>query len=233
MRKQGKGRKPNAADPLTEEDEDKLWETGQIGGHSPAALLCTIWWLNTVHLGWRGRDEHRRAFYGDFYFGVDADGTEYVEWRIERGSKTRNGERDGQEREFNQRMYMCATKTEKYPVQLFKKYMNLRPQELCEDNSPLYLQEHSNPSTTLWYKRQPVGMFMKTMAQAAGLEGKKTNHSGRKTMLTGLVQQDIPHLHIAQLSRHKNLKAVNPTVRHRKTAEEHVTQDKCKAMASV
>ena len=40
------------------------------------------------------------------------------------------------------------------------------------------------------------------------MEGKKTNHSGRKTMLTQLVQQDVPHLNIAQLSGHKNLKSI-------------------------
>ena len=93
-----------------------------------------------------------------FYFGVDVDGTEYVEWRIVRGSKTRNGEQDGQERAFNPRMY--ATKTEKCPVQLFKKYMNLRPQELCEDSSSLYMQEYSKPK----YK------FM--VQKAAGGKGK-------------------------------------------------------------
>ena len=50
---------------------------------------------------------------------------------------------------------------------------------------------------------------MKSMAEAAELHGKKNNHSGRKTMLTRLVQKDVPHLHVAQLSGHKNLKSID------------------------
>ena len=58
LRKQVKGRKPNAAKPLTEQEEEQLWKCGQLGGHSPHALNRTMWWLNTLHFGWRGRDEH-------------------------------------------------------------------------------------------------------------------------------------------------------------------------------
>ena len=38
-------------------------------------------------------------------------------------------------------------------------------------------------SSATWYKNQPVGKvtFMKSMAEHAGLEGCKTNHSARKT----------------------------------------------------
>ena len=168
LRKQGMGRKPNAAQALTKTKEDMLWEIRQLGGHSLASLLRTIWWLNTIHLGWRGRDEHRKACYGDFSITADKEGIEYVEWKMERGSKTRSGGENRQtERAFNPRMY--ATKIERCPVALFKKYMLLRPKEFCNDDSPLYLQEHSNPSETLWYKKQPTGRdkirgFMKSMA---------------------------------------------------------------------
>ena len=60
LRKQGQGRKPNAAEPLSEQ-EKQLWKCGQLGGHSPHALNHTMWWLNTLHFGWRGRVEHRRT----------------------------------------------------------------------------------------------------------------------------------------------------------------------------
>ena len=99
-------------------------------------------------------------------------------------------------------------------VALFKKYMTLRPKEFRSADSPLYLQEHTGPSDTLWYKKQAIGRekiggFMKSVAQAARLQGKKTNHSGRKTMLTRLVQQDVPHVLVAQLSAHKSLKSID------------------------
>ena len=49
--------------------------------------------MNTTHFGWGGgrRDEHRKACYGDFTFGCDTDGVEYVEFSKERGTKTRTG----------------------------------------------------------------------------------------------------------------------------------------------
>ena len=62
-----------------------------------------------------------------------------------------------------------------------------------------------------WYKNQPVGKvtFMKSMAECAGLKGRKTNHSARKTMISRLVEKNINPLHVAQLSGHKNLKSLD------------------------
>ena len=50
---------------------------------------------------------------------------------------------------------------------------------------------------------------MKNMAERAGLEGRKTNHSARKTMISHLVEKNINPLHVAQLSGHKNLKSLD------------------------
>ena len=43
----------------------------------------------------RGRDEHHKLRYGDLQLKTDENGTEYVEWCFERGTKTRNGEGTG------------------------------------------------------------------------------------------------------------------------------------------
>ena len=43
----------------------------------------------------------------------------------------------------------------------------------------------------------------------AGIHGRKTNHSARKTIITRLVQSNIHPLHVAQLSGHKNLKSLD------------------------
>ena len=43
------------------------------------------------------------------------------------------------------------------------------------------------------------------MATVAGLEGRKTNHSARKTMVTS----NIPETQIIQLSGHRNLLSLN------------------------
>ena len=61
-----------------------------------------------------------------------------------------------------------------------------------------------------WFKKAPVGVnklntLMKTMAQKAGLGPNFKNHSGRKTMIQTLVNNDVPPTDIMQLSRHKNV----------------------------
>ena len=46
----GRGNKPNAARELTEEEQNKLFETGQFGDHDPLVLERTLWWFLSLHL---------------------------------------------------------------------------------------------------------------------------------------------------------------------------------------
>ena len=72
--------------------EDLLWESKQLEEHSPYTFLQTVWYyFNKMHFGWRGCDEHRRVCLGDFTVATDTDGIDYmyVEFSIERGTKTR------------------------------------------------------------------------------------------------------------------------------------------------
>ena len=50
---------------------------------------------------------------------------------------------------------------------------------------------------------------MKVMTDNAGISGKKTNHSARKTMITILVQNDMNPLHAAQFTGHKCVKSLD------------------------
>ena len=215
LRREGKGRRQNAAEALTEGDEKCLWESGQLGDDNPHTLIHTIWYLCTMHFGWRGVDEHRRVCYGDFELGCDDEGVEFVQFKVERGTKTRTGCEGQQERAFNPRMY--AHGGENCPVNLFKTYISHRPPHTTKDDSPFYLKPANIVSTrsNIWYKNQPVGInslkkYMKTMTENAGISGKKTtNHSTRKTMITKLVQNDTNPLHVAQLTGHKNIKSLD------------------------
>ena len=189
-----------------------LWKSGELGDSNPATLLHTIWFLCTMHFGWRSVDEHRRVCYGDFEVGSDDQGIQYVELKTERGTKTRTGCEGQKERAFNPRMY--AKNEKDCPVALFKKYVSLRPSHTKNPESPFYLLPANTPTQTTWYKNQPVGInslgkFMKVMTDNAGISGKKTNHSARKTMITKLVQNDVNPLHVAQLTGHKCLKSLD------------------------
>ena len=61
----GFGNKPNATRELTEEEQEKLFETGQFGDHDPLVLQRTLWWFLSLHFGFRARDESRKLCWGD------------------------------------------------------------------------------------------------------------------------------------------------------------------------
>ena len=57
-RMDGKGKVPNRAKSLSREEENVLWESGQLGRNSSRFFIQTIWSNNLLHFGMRGRDEH-------------------------------------------------------------------------------------------------------------------------------------------------------------------------------
>ena len=54
-----------------------MFETGQLGDHSPEALIRTVWYFLTMHMGMRGRDELTKLKFGDFQHIIDVNG-EYI-----------------------------------------------------------------------------------------------------------------------------------------------------------
>ena len=215
LRTIGKGHKPNASKSISMLEENKLFESGQFGDHNPEALIRTVWYFFTLHMGMRGRDEHSKLKMGDIALKQDENG-EYVEWCFERGTKTRNGEiSGGMERAFSPKMY--ATGTDRCPVHFFKAFVSHRPCGANTPESPFYLGiKHKRQSDSLvWYINQPMGKnklgnFMVLAAKEVGMIDKKiTNHSVRKTMIQRLVDSKFTPNEVAQLSGHKNLKSLD------------------------
>ena len=83
LRLKGKGGRPNKALGLTNDELEKFWSEKQLGDHSPEALLRTVWLNNTMHFGWRARDEHRKVLLGDLEIRQEEGGErrEYVIWK--------------------------------------------------------------------------------------------------------------------------------------------------------
>ena len=57
-RMDGKGKVPNRARTLSGEEENILWESGQLGCSFSRSVIQTVWWNNCLHFSIRGREEY-------------------------------------------------------------------------------------------------------------------------------------------------------------------------------
>ena len=106
LKRQGKGNKSQAADAVTEEHINKLYESDQLGTKTPSSLINTLWFNNTLPFGIRaGGAEHRQLCWRDLQLCYDRDlQKEYIEYN-ERQTKTRTDEDISNTRKEKPRMY--------------------------------------------------------------------------------------------------------------------------------
>ena len=74
LRQMGMGKRPNASEALTEEEEEMLWELGRLGKSSPTVLMNTMWFLNIQYFGLRGVQEHTNMRMEQFVRRTDNNG---------------------------------------------------------------------------------------------------------------------------------------------------------------
>ena len=151
--------------------------------------------------------------WGDVKLCQTSTGQEYLVFN-ERETKTRSGNDPRNVRAIARKMF-AVPNNEKCPVKAYKVYAEKRPAEMKTDNTPFYLAVNNvkSGSGKPWFKKAPVDVnklntLMKTMAQKAGLGPNFKNHSGRKTMIQTLVNNDVPPTDIMQLSGHENVQSI-------------------------
>lgn len=205
LRQQGKGKRPNKAQPLTPEEETALWEKGQLGDFNGRVLTNANFKNLTEQLGLRGRQEHYDAYVEDLVVRQQEDGTEVVEFR-ESPTKTRSGGLTIRRRTTPQVMFSTdGGKTD--PVRLFKLWLSKRPEGM-KDTGPLYLSIINRPkSPDVWYTKvrmgeNSIGNIMKSMASCLKTNKKLTNHSMRKTLVSKLKKSGQPRNVICEITGH-------------------------------
>ncbi|CAB3979080.1 zinc finger MYM-type 2-like [Paramuricea clavata] len=196
VQQHAKGNRPQACRELTTAEEDKFFELGLFGKHDPEVLQRTVWWVLSLHFGFRARDESRKLKWGDVSISKDPEtGSELLLWKAKRAQATHN---------------------ERCPVQLYRAFSQHRPDEMKQLDSSFFLaiNHRRQPGSQIWYNKAPLGKnengkFLLKAAKAAKLSGNITNPSVRKTCISRLMDADIPENYVAQLSGHKNLKSLD------------------------
>ena len=104
LREQGKGKRKNKADALTEQEEYMLWEKGVLSDTNPQSLNYALFFTFSQHFGTRGRQEHHQIRVEDLKLvtNVVTGKVDYVEW-VEGITKTRQGGLVKKERGFHNR----------------------------------------------------------------------------------------------------------------------------------
>ena len=146
------------------------------------------------HYGMRGRQESRQLKWGDFTRKTNEWGNEFLLFN-ERTTKTHQG----YTRPFHPKMWANCRNPERCPLSLYREYERYRPFDMREPDSPFYLGVtfKRDPSAESWFQRQPMGTnslgtMMKVTAEIAGIKGKFTNHSTRRTSISQLMAHEVP-----------------------------------------
>ena len=214
LKQQGKGNKPNRADVVSLADKEKLWELGVMGMDTPESLLNLLWFATTKLLGFWGVRETRQLRWGDFEWVMDTNGqVDHIVW-TEREIKTRHG--NNTRRAFAPKLWPNTEKPGHCSIRAMELYPDKRPAHIRTADSPFYLAiNYNRPKvTSVWFKGNPMGVdtigkFMRRMSAKAGLVGRFTNHSVRRSMCTQLVQAGVDSVLVTQLSGHKSVNNIS------------------------
>lgn len=194
LNRSGRGTLPNQACPLSHQEVERLWSSGQLGADNPRSMINTLWWFNTTHFGMSSVTPHRQMCWGDLSLnaGDGRNGRRFLSFKPRAGV---NVTKDAVEKST---AYENVNDPQRCPVELYVKYASLRPEKSLGVDAPFYLACNMRVSGSqpgeAWFKNQPIGVntigrIMKNMATAAQLgEGKRiSNHSARKTSLQKLL----------------------------------------------
>ena len=207
LRRQGKGKRPNKAQPYSETDETIFWREGKLGNHNGLALTNVNFKNLSETMGFRGRQDHYDAYVEDFSISQMADGIKVVEFKAENPTKTRQGGLRNPTRRSPQQMW-STDGGEIDPVKLFEEWLEHRPDAL-KKSGPLYLTIIPRPTSNTWYSKtrmgqHRIGQIMKSVASCLPPESyqKITNHSTRKTVFAKLKNAGQPRHKIIQVTGH-------------------------------
>ncbi|XP_045167184.2 uncharacterized protein KIAA1958 homolog [Mercenaria mercenaria] len=203
LTKDGLGIGQREAKPVNEEDEKILWSKGVFGNSSSVALQHTMYFYNCKFFGLRALDEHRTLNCNQFAIGSDENGR-YIEFKGT-NSKTYNG---GLKHRRIEPKIIRHYDENSGIVDFYEQYLNA-----LGLSGPFYRRPLNKSEGHLRYGEQVVGInklktFMKDICSSAGLEGRYTNHSGKKTCATTLYQGGIPEEEIMKRTGHRSTTGV-------------------------
>ena len=201
--------------PITREQLEKLFESGQLGNSdskNPRQLMQTAWFYVMLYFGKRGRENMSKLSKKMVVLRSTPQGRRYFELRREALVSTKNhqGGLDDNIDEADGKMFEVSD-SPRCPVKTLESLLkhlhpNLdtvfqRPREICA--------KFNVQNDEVWYYNSPIGVntfgnLLKTMSKAAGIIPYLTNHSIRATSVTVLSDSNVEARHIKAVTGHKS-----------------------------
>lgn len=201
------GNKRRSADPLTDEDEEKLWSSGTIGLASAQSLSYGVFFYNCKVFGFRAMNEHVNLMVEQYEFGTDSGGM-FLNF-TGRLSKNVQGGLSQRKIEVKRVKQYGQLGNPRCVVNLFREYMRCTPKAGRFYRKPLPNKEVGD----IRFGTLPVGIntlskYFSSMCSAANIDiqGRRfTNHSGKVTCATSLYEKEFDEQTIMSRTGHRSL----------------------------
>ncbi|XP_046376580.2 uncharacterized protein LOC124149192 isoform X2 [Haliotis rufescens] len=116
--------------PVDDNDIETLFQTSQLGAHSPETLTNTMWFLNSKYFAIRRPAEHLGMKWGDLLLKTNEQGQEYLERPINNS--------------FSLKVFAKPQTPNRCFVYFYKQYRAMRPKMFLDEGCPFYLKYDRN-----------------------------------------------------------------------------------------
>lgn len=194
------------ADPISIEDEEKLWVSEAFDMSSSDGLLAAVYYYNCKVFGLRSRDEHRSLSLDQFVFGEDSNG-KFIIFNGKTSKSNKGGLRHRKISEKKIKHY--DTSSEKSTYKILEFYLKrLRACRIV--NGDFYRRPLKALLKEPRYGVTPVGIhgiskLLPNAAKKANISAKYvTGHSGKVTCATSLYRKGVDEQLIRERTGHRS-----------------------------
>ena len=209
LRAEGVGAEKHSAEPFTEGDENKLWELGIMGAHSPTSLLRAVFFYNVKNICLRGGEEHRNLKLSQL------KRTQKRYMYTENVSKNRQGGISQLKlKSKSVKILENHDIGDRCHCTLLDLYISKLPAEAKSmDLFYAWSLEHAKRDDNVWYYKQPIGRnklskMVRKMCTLAKIPGHHTSHSLYATGATALYTAGVPEKIIQERTGHQSIECL-------------------------
>ena len=224
----GKGVKKQTQ-PITCEEEKRLWQLGLLGDHSAQALVDTMVFQMSLYFALRSGQEHRRLRYHPSQVTLfePPGGRGYLVYQEDVSKTNQGGIKHMKKVPKEVVHYSNQSDPSRCFVHLYKEYLRHGPPDWPD--SAFYLTPLKVTKGEVWFSRVPLGhnMLQKAIPRlmnAAGYDGYYTNHSLRVSAATRLFAAGVDEQLIMSRTGHSSVNGVR-TYKRKVERLQEITSD--------